>query len=153
MDYFEELNGGDLTKYNDADHQISQQDYKEIGQRAEKIVNVVSNVINNSLETYAQVKELSAKVEIECKRMELALDALVEKARYNLDVYKASLPTLDAQFSSCQQRMDRLIDKAMEFIVEDLTEENILKQEALMTLIEITNNSLNTLIAKLIPRY
>ena len=50
-----------------------------------------------------------------------------------------------------QNRMDRLMDRALDFISDDCSEESLSRQEAVMKLIEITNESLNKLIVKLLP--
>ena len=100
-----------------------------------------------------QIKEISAQVELEQARINQAIDALMIKAQRDIHIYEKSLPVLDRQFERCQDRMDKLMDKTMELISNDLSDSSLQRQEAMMSLIEITNNSLNSLIGKLIPRY
>ena len=129
------------------------EDYKELGRQAENIVGKVTATIDNVSSSIVKIKELSARVELECARMDHALDVLMLKAQRDVAIYQQSLPILDKQFESCQNRMDRLMDKAMDLITSDLSADSLNRQEAMMSLIEITNNSLNSLIAKLIPTY
>lgn len=129
------------------------EDYKELGRQAENIVGKVTATIDNVSSSIVKIKELSAQVELECARMDHALDVLMLKAQRDVAIYQQSLPILDKQFESCQNRMDRLMDKAMDLITSDLSADSLNRQEAMMSLIEITNNSLNSLIAKLIPTY
>lgn len=128
-------------------------DFQEIGNCAERIVTQVSGLVNSVNSTMLQIKEISAQVELEQARINQAIDALMIKAQRDIHIYEKSLPVLDKQFERCQDRMDKLMDKTMELISNDLSESSLQRQEAMMSLIEITNNSLNSLIGKLIPRY
>lgn len=128
-------------------------DFQEIGNCAERIVTQVSGLVNSVNSTMLQIKEISAQVELEQARINQAIDALMIKAQRDIHIYEKSLPVLDKQFERCQDRMDKLMDKTMELISNDLSEGSLQRQEAMMSLIEITNNSLNSLIGKLIPRY
>lgn len=128
-------------------------DFKQVAKYADNMVTSVSQTINNVALTVAQVKQISAQVEVEFARLDHALDCLMVKAQRDRYIYEKSLPILDKQFAACQTRMDKLMDKAMEFITDDLSEASIRKQEAMMNLIEIANGSLNALISKLIPQY
>lgn len=128
-------------------------DFQEIGNCAERIVTQVSSLVNSVNSTMLQIKEISAQVELEQARINQAIDALMIKAQRDIHIYEKSLPVLDKQFERCQDRMDKLMDKTMELISNDLSESSLQRQEAMMSLIEITNNSLNSLIGKLIPRY
>lgn len=129
------------------------QDFQEIAKYADTMVERVSGVIGNVSSTILQIKEISAQVELEKKRMEHAINALMLKAQRDIQIYEKSLPILDKQFERCHDRMDKLMDKSMELITNDVSETSLQRQEAMLTLIEITNNSLNSLIGKLIPRY
>lgn len=128
-------------------------DYKEIGEMTERVVDQVSGVINNITSSITRIQEISAQVNLELGRMNAAIDALMVKAQMNIKIYETSLPTLDKQFERCQDRMDKLIDKCMDLITSDLSIDNLNRQEAMMSLIEMTNNSMNSLISKLIPKY
>lgn len=129
------------------------EDFKELGACAERMVNQVSGVIDNITGTIINIKQISAEVELEQARMERAIDALMIKAQRDIQIYEKSLPILDKQFERCHDRMDKLMDRSMDLITNDLSPEALNRQEAMMSLIEITNNSLNSLIAKLIPKY
>lgn len=129
------------------------QDFQEIAKYADTMVERVSGVIGNVSSTILQIKEISAQVELEKNRMEHAINALMLKAQRDIQIYEKSLPILDKQFERCHDRMDKLMDKSMELITNDVSETSLQRQEAMLTLIEITNNSLNSLIGKLIPRY
>ena len=128
-------------------------DFQEIGNCAERIVTQVSGLVNSVNSTMLQIKEISAQVELEQARINQAIDALMIKAQKDIHIYEKSLPVLDKQFERCQDRMDKLMDKTMELISNNLSDSSLQRQEAMMSLIEITNNSLNSLIGKLIPRY
>lgn len=142
-----------LEKINNPNTPVSIEDYKEIGRQAENIIGKVTSTIDNITSSVVKIREMSAQVEMECARMEHALDVLMLKAQRDVKIYEQSLPILDKQFESCQKRMDRLMDKAMDLITDDLSANSLNRQEAMMSLIELTNNSLNALISKLIPTY
>lgn len=129
------------------------EDYKQLGECAERMLNKVSGVVDNITGTIVHIKEISAQVELETARMERAIDALMIKAQRDIQIYEKSLPILEKQFERCHDRMDKLMDKSMELISTDISDNSLQRQEAMMSLIEITNNSLNSLIAKLIPQY
>lgn len=132
---------------------VSINDFKEIGACTERIVNQVSGIVDNVTSSIIHIKEISAQVELETARMEKALDALIIKAQRDIQIYEKSLPILDKQFERCHDRMDKLMDKSMDLITNDLSADSLSRQEAMMSLIEMTNNSLNSLISKLIPKY
>ena len=142
--YPEEINqGGSLTV----------QEFSAIAHRADNIVNNVAGVVNNITATLVELRQVSAQVEIECAKLDQAIDALMIKAQRDIRIYEQSIPTLDKQFERLHDRMDKLMDKAMDLLTEDVSDNAIARQEAIMKLIEVTNGSLNSLIQKLIPNY
>ena len=149
----ENIDNTALERISNPNRPATIEDYKEFGRQAENIVGKVTSTIDNISCSLVKIKEMSAQVELECARMEHALDILMLKAQRDVKIYEQSLPILDKQFENCQKRMDRLMDKAMDLITSDVSAESLNRQEAMMSLIEITNNSLNSLIAKLIPNY
>lgn len=149
----ENIDNTALERISNLNRPATIEDYKEFGRQAENIVGKVTSTIDNISCSLVKIKEMSAQVELECARMEHALDILMLKAQRDVKIYEQSLPILDKQFENCQKRMDRLMDKAMDLITSDVSAESLNRQEAMMSLIEITNNSLNSLIAKLIPNY
>lgn len=142
-----------LEKISNPNVPVTMHDFKEIGECAERMVTQVSGIVDNITSTVITIKEISAQVELETARMEKAIDALMIKAQRDIQIYEKSLPILDKQFERCHDRMDKLMDRSMDLITNDLSADSLNRQEAMMSLIEITNNSLNSLIAKLIPKY
>ena len=45
------------------------------------------------------------------------------------------------------------MDRALDMLCEDVSEESLKRQEAVMNMIEMTNNSINSLVSKLLPSY
>lgn len=129
------------------------QDFHAIAHRADNIVNNVAGVVDNITSTVVELRQISAQVEIECAKLDQAIDALMIKARRDIRIYEQSIPTLDKQFERLHDRMDKLMDKAMDLLTDDISEGAIARQEAIMKLIEVTDGSLNSLIQKLIPNY
>lgn len=129
------------------------EDFKIIGTQVDSMVSNVASVVSTVSTSIVKINEVSSQVKLECKRLEHALDMLMVKAQTDIQIYEKSLPILEQQFKKCQERMDKLMDKSMEFISEDVNQENLNRQEAMMKLIEIANESINTLVAKLIPQY
>lgn len=133
--------------------QLTVQEFFTIAHRADNIVNNVAGVINNVTSTIVELRQVSAQVEIECAKLDQAIDALMIKAQRDIRIYEQSIPTLDKQFERLHDRMDKLMDKAMDLLTEDISEGALTRQESIMRLIEVTNGSLNSLIQKLIPSY
>lgn len=132
---------------------LTLQEFSTIVHRADNIVNNVAGVINNVTSTIVELRQVSAQVEIECAMLDQAIDALMIKAQRDLRIYEQSIPTLDKQFERLHDRMDKLMDKAVDLLTEDISETALMRQEAIMKLIEVTDGSLNSLIQKLIPNY
>lgn len=142
-----------LERLSNPNTQLTLQDYKNFGDQAERMVNQIAGVINNVSGSVVRIHEVTAQVKLECARMEHVLDTLMVKAQKDISIYEKSLPILEKQFDKCQERMDKLMDKSMDLITNDLSAESLNRQEAMMSLIEVANDSLNSLIAKLIPGY
>ena len=130
---------------------LSPDDVRAIAQGAEHIVANVAGMINNLSTNSIQIMKLRSEIEKDYAKLDHELDVLMVKCKTDERIYEMSLPVLDKQFTACQNRLDKLTDKVMELITEDVSEENRARQEAFMSLIEVTNNSMNSLIAKLIP--
>ena len=120
---------------------------------AQNIVNNVTNAINNVAATMSEISRISAHVEMETKRLDHALDCLMVKAQRDITIYRDTLPLLEKNFTDMQARMDRLMDRTMDMICEDVSESSLARQEMAMRMIEMTNNSINTLVAKLLPNH
>ena len=124
-----------------------------LAEAAQNIVRDVTNAINNVAATISEISRISAQVEMETKRLDHALDCLRVKAQRDITMYRDTLPLLEKNFTDMQGRMDRLMDRAMDMICEDVSDSSLARQEMAMKMIEITNNSINNLIAKLLPDY
>lgn len=144
-------NSNSLERIEDRNAPITVQDVTVIAEHADNMVNNISSVVNNIASSVVELKRISADVELQCAQLNHAIDCLMIKVQRDIRIYEQSLPILEKQFSTCQARLDRLIDKAMDMVCEDLSEDSITRQEFVMKMIEVANSSLNSLIAKLIP--
>ncbi|MBD5421025.1 MAG: hypothetical protein K2M83_11480 [Muribaculaceae bacterium] len=124
-----------------------------LAEAAQNIVNNVTNAINNVAATMSEISRISAHVEMETKRLDHALDCLMVKAQRDITIYRDTLPLLEKNFTDMQARMDRLMDRTMDMICEDVSESSLARQEMAMRMIEMTNNSINNLVAKLLPNH
>ena len=120
---------------------------------AQNIVSNVTNAINNVAATMSEISRITAHVELETKRLDHALDCLMIKSQRDITIYRDTLPLLEKNFTEMQSRMDRLMDRAMDMICEDVSSTSLARQEMAMRMIEMTNNSINNLIAKLLPNH
>ncbi|MBD5262447.1 MAG: hypothetical protein HDS39_00025 [Bacteroides sp.] len=124
-----------------------------LAEAAQNIVDNVTNAINNVAATMSEISRISAHVEMETKRLDHALDCLMVKAQRDITIYRDTLPLLEKNFTDMQARMDRLMDRTMDMICEDVSESSLARQEMAMRMIEMTNNSINNLVAKLLPNH
>ena len=124
-----------------------------LAEAAQNIVNNVTNAINNVAATMSEISRISAHVKMETKRLDHALDCLMVKAQRDITIYRDTLPLLEKNFTDMQARMDRLMDRTMDMICEDVSESSLARQEMAMRMIEMTNNSINNLVAKLLPNH
>lgn len=120
---------------------------------AQNIVSSVTNAINNVAATMSEISRISAQVEVETKRLDHALDCLLIKSQNDITIYRESLPLLEKNFADMQSRMDKLMERTMDMICEDISDTSLTRQEMAMRMIEMTNNSINNLIAKLLPNH
>lgn len=144
-------NSNTLERIEDRNIPITMQDVTVIAEYADNMVNNISCAISNIASSAVELRRISADVELQCAQLDHAIDCLMLKVQRDIRIYEQSLPILDKQFNTCQARLDRLIDKAMDMVCEDLSEDSISRQEFVMKMIEVANSSLNSLIAKLIP--
>ena len=124
-----------------------------LAEAAQNIVNNVTNAISNVAATMSDISRITAHVELETKRLDHALDCLMIKSRHDITIYRDTLPLLEKNFTQMQSRMDRLMDRAMDMICEDISDASLARQEMAMRMIEMTNNSINNLVAKLLPNH
>ena len=124
-----------------------------LAEAAQNIVDNVTNAINNVAATMSEISRILAHVEMETKRLDHALDCLMVKAQRDITIYRDTLPLLEKNFTDMQARMDRLMDRTMDMICEDVSESSLARQEMAMRMIEMTNNSINNLVAKLLPNH
>lgn len=130
---------------------VTMQDIKDVAEYADNMVNAISGAVSNVATSIVELQHIQADVELQCAQLDYAIDSLMIKAQRDVRIYEQSLPILDKQFNTCQARLDRLVDKAMDIVCEDISENAIARQEFVMKMIEVANSSLNSLIAKLIP--
>lgn len=130
---------------------VTMQDVKDVAEYADNMVNAISGAVSNVATSIVELQHIQADVELQCAQLDYAIDSLMIKAQRDVRIYEQSLPILDKQFNTCQARLDRLVDKAMDIVCEDISENAIARQEFVMKMIEVANSSLNSLIAKLIP--
>ena len=146
-------NNNSLSRIENYDMVPMEGDTLVLAEAAQNIVRDVTNAINNVAATISEISRISAQVEMETKRLDHALDCLMVKAQRDITMYRDTLPLLEKNFTDMQGRMDRLMDRAMDMICEDVSDSSLARQEMAMKMIEITNNSINNLIAKLLPDY
>ena len=124
-----------------------------LAEAAQNIVNNVTSAINNVAATMSEITRMTAHVELETRRLDHALDCLMIKSQRDITIYRDTLPLLEKNFAVMQARMDRLMDRAMDMICEDVSDTSLARQEMAMRMIEMTNNSINNLVAKLLPNH
>ena len=146
-------NNNSLSRIENYDMVPMEGDTLVLAEAAQNIVKDVTNAINNVAATISEISRISAQVEMETKRLDHALDCLMVKAQRDITMYRDTLPLLEKNFTDMQGRMDRLMDRAMDMICEDVSDSSLARQEMAMKMIEMTNNSINNLIAKLLPDY
>lgn len=146
-------NNNSLSRIENYDMVPMEGDTLVLAEAAQNIVRDVTNAINNVAATISEISRISAQVEMETKRLDHALDCLMVKAQRDITMYRDTLPLLEKNFTDMQGRMDRLMDRAMDMICEDVSDSSLARQEMAMKMIEMTNNSINNLIAKLLPDY
>ncbi len=127
------------------------EEVRQLSSRTDNIIANVSNALNNISVNAVEISRISADVQLQCAQLEHMLNCMMVKAQRDVTLYEKSLPILDKQFNFCQQRLDKLMDKAVDLISDDISDASLARQEAIMTLIETTNSSINNLISKLIP--
>ena len=127
------------------------EEVRQLSTRTDNIIANVSNALNNISANAVEISRISADVQLQCAQLEHMLNCMMVKAQRDVTLYEKSLPILDKQFNFCQQRLDKLMDKAVDLISDDISDASLARQEAIMTLIETTNSSINHLIPKLIP--
>jgi hypothetical protein len=146
-----------LTEFDDHNHQdytpVTLADVQTLATTCDQIMDTVSTTVGQVCTTVLEVKAITSQVEIETKRLEASLDALLIKAQRDTKLYESSLPLLDKQFTMYQQRMDKLMEKSIDMMTEDFSDEGLARNEAILKLIEMTNQGLNSLMSKLIPQY
>ena len=143
----------DLRPIEDSDRELRKEDIMAICEATKDVVSNVAATVDNITATVREINLIKAKVELETRQLEHAFDCLMVKAQRDITIYRETLPLLDKNFESMQARMDRLMDKAMDIICEDVSDASLARQEMCMNLIEKTNNMLNNLIGKLLPSY
>ena len=132
---------------------LTKNDVMAICNATEGMVANISDTINNVAATLRDINMMNARVEVETKRLEHAFDCMMLKAQKDITIYRETLPILDKNFTSMQARMDKLMDRALDMLCDDVSDESLARQEAVMNMIEKTNDSLNNLISKLLPGY
>lgn len=135
------------------DYSVKKEDLMAVANVANNIVDNVATCVSNVANTAKEIAVISAQMEVETRRLDHVLDCLLVKAQNNLQIYRDTLPLLDKNFSTMQARMDRLMDRAMDLLCEDVSDESLARQEAIMKMIEMTNNSINSLVVKLMPSH
>lgn len=148
-DYSKELS---LRNINSND-KVTIKDVQQLANTCDSMIGKITSSIEKVSTSVVEIKTLSAQVEIETTKIEAYLDALIVKAQRDVKLYESSLPMLDKQFTMYQQRMDVLMSKAIEMIGDDFSDNGIARHEAVIKLIELTNDGLNRLMTKLIPQY
>lgn len=150
-----EVNSGELSVWNnDRNNKMPTiQEVQELVNTYDSMVGKITSTIEKVSTSVVEIKTHSARVELETAQIEASLDALMIKAQKDVKLYEISLPLLDKQFTLYQQRMDNLMAKAIDIIGDDFSDNGIARQEAIVKLIELTNDGLNRLMSKLIPQY
>ncbi|MBD5271549.1 MAG: hypothetical protein HDR97_06115 [Bacteroides sp.] len=146
-------NNSSLERIENPSTQLTMADVHALAGKAENMLGMVTNSVNNVALSATEIAKISADVEIQCKQLETAFNSFMVKAQRDIKLYEMSLPLLDKRFDNCQKTLDKLTDKALELIDEDFSDATLAKQEFLMSNIERVNDTFNSLIAKLIPSY
>lgn len=116
------------------------------------ITQTISSVVNTTMTSISQIVAARSQVEVEIAKLDHMLDSLVLKAQRDIEIYKQTIPTINAQFNRFQDRMDKLMDRAIDMLTSDVSDNALSRQEAIMSLIETTNDAMNRLIGKLLPQ-
>lgn len=138
---------------NNSNDKLTVKDVQKLADTCDSMVGKITSTIEKVSTSVVQINNLSAQVELETARIEAMLDALMLKVQRDVKLYESSLPLLDKQFTLYQQRMDNLMIKAVDMMGNDFSDNGVARHEAILKLIELTNDGLNRLMSKLIPQY
>jgi len=113
-------------------------------------IDSVCNLVNNVTSTFSDTLCAINNTKMEITKMEHALEKYINDSQVSLEKFKSVAPILSAQLENASKRIDKITDTILSSSNNELTEENLRKQSALVDLLNASNNTFNNLLVKLI---
>lgn len=117
---------------------------------AGELAATLGTVVSGALRSLTELEALRGKIDLEMKRLDNDLQLAVLAAQKDMKLYETALPVFGQQLDRIQNRLDMAMEKALELINGDLTDDNARRRAMVMDLLSATQSNFDALVAKLL---
>lgn len=123
----------------------------ELGE-IEKTLATLDSLVSNGTSGIKNIIEASGNVKIAMQNLENEMEKFRISAQKDAYLYEKSLPMWERQLDKIQERIDNTMNKVMDSLSNDFSEESLKKQNMMMDVLMSVNESFNAMVMKLMTR-
>ena len=118
----------------------------------EKTLATLDSLVSNGTTGIKNIIEASGNVKIAMQNLENEMEKFRISAQKDAYLYEKSLPMWERQLDKIQERIDNTMNKVMDSLSNDFSEESLKKQNMMMDVLMSVNESFNAMVMKLMTR-
>ena len=136
------------------DNEIVKMNYSEKTElvEIEKTLATLDRLVSNGTTGIKNIIEASGNVKIAMQNLENEMEKFRISAQKDAYLYEKSLPMWERQLDKIQERIDNTMNKVMDSLSNDFSEESLKKQNMMMDVLMSVNESFNAMVMKLMTR-
>jgi len=131
-------------------YEMLQENPEERVNNALSKIDSVCGLVGNLSSSFSETALAIANTKTEIARFENELDRFIAESQVSLEKFKAVAPILSTQLENASKRIDKITDTILSSSNDSLSEESLKKQNALVDLLNTSNDTFNNLLVKLI---
>jgi len=131
-------------------YEMLQENPEERVNNALSKIDSVCGLVGNLSSSFSETALAIANTKTEIARLENELDRFIAESQVSLEKFKAVAPILSTQLENASKRIDKITDTILSSSNDSLSEESLKKQNALVDLLNTSNDTFNNLLVKLI---
>ncbi len=115
-----------------------------------ELIATLGETLTTAMRSLTELEAVRGKIELEMKRLDNELQLAVAQANNDVALRQTLIPVFGQQLDRIQNRLDMAMEKALELVDGELTDDNSRRRTMVMELLAGTQANFDAMVAKML---